>query len=124
DFIRLAEEIAVRGTSDAASMLDRQVERTKNPDRKAQLQFVRPAISANAGERDAWFAALADPANRRHEPWVLEGLRYLHHPLRAGASERYIEPSLVLLREIQRTGDIFFPKRWMDATLGNYGTRS
>jgi aminopeptidase N len=23
-----------------------------------------------------------------------------------------------MLREIQRTGDIFFPKRWMDATLG------
>src|SRR5205823_5728524 len=83
-------DIAVRGTADAASILDRQVERTKNPDRKAQLQFVRPAISANAGERDAWFAALADPANRRHEPWVLEGLRYLHHPLRAGASERRI----------------------------------
>ena len=59
-------------------------------------------------------------ANRRHEPWVLEGLRYLHHPLRAAASEKYIEPSLLLLREIQRTGDIFFPKRWMDATLSGH----
>ena len=62
-----------------------------------------------------WFASLADVANRRHEPWVLEGLRYLHHPLRAAASEKYIEPSLMLLAEIQRTGDIFFPKRWMDS---------
>ncbi|PYR35239.1 MAG: hypothetical protein DMF89_25810 [Acidobacteria bacterium] len=26
-------------------------------------------------------------------------------------------PSLNLLQEIQRTGDIFFPKRWMDATF-------
>lgn len=25
-----------------------------------------------------------------------------------------------MLREIQRTGDIFFPKRWMDATLGGH----
>jgi aminopeptidase N len=124
DFIRLAQEIAVRAPSAAASILDRQVERTKNPDRKAQLQFVLPALSADAAVRDAWFAALADPANRRREPWVLEGLRYLHHPLRAGASEKYIEPSLALLREIQRTGDIFFPKRWMDATLGGYGSRS
>lgn len=31
-------------------------------------------------------------------------------------------PSLALLLEIQRTGDIFFPKRWMDATLS--GQRS
>ena len=25
-----------------------------------------------------------------------------------------------MLQEIQRTGDIFFPKRWMDATLGGH----
>jgi aminopeptidase N len=124
DYIRLAQEIAVRGGSDAASIVDRQIERTKNPDRKAQLVFVRPALSTNAAERETWFASLADVANRRREPWVLDGLRYLHHPLRAGASEKFIEPSLVLLREIQRTGDIFFPKRWMDQTLGSYQSRS
>jgi aminopeptidase N len=124
DFIRLAAELAVRGVPDAASILDRQIERTKNPDRKAQLVFVRPALSASAAERDAWFASLADVANRRHEPWVLEGLRYLHHPLRSAESEKYIEPSLLLLREIQRTGDIFFPKRWMDATLGGHQSRA
>ena len=27
-------------------------------------------------------------------------------------------PASKLLREIQQTGDIFFPKRWTDATLG------
>ena len=68
----------------------------------------------------AWFTALGDAANRRREPWVLEGLRYLHHPLRAAASEKYLETSLLLLKDIQRTGDIFFPKRWMDVTLGGY----
>jgi aminopeptidase N len=124
DFIRLAEELAVRGVPDAASILDRQIDRTKNPDRRAQLVFVRPALSADPTERERWFASLTDVANRRHEPWVLEGLRYLHHPLRAASSEKYVEPSLILLREIQRTGDIFFPKRWMDATLGGHMTRS
>jgi aminopeptidase N len=124
DFIRLAEELAVRGVPDAASVLDRQIARTKNPDRKAQLVFVRPALAANPAERDAWFASLADVANRRHEPWVLEGVRYLHHPLRAAESEKFVEPSLVMLREIQRTGDIFFPKRWMDATLNGHMTRA
>jgi aminopeptidase N len=124
DFIRLAQEIAIRGVPDAASILDRQIERTKNPDRRAQLVFVRPALSSNAAEREAWFASLAEVANRRREPWVLEGLRSLHHPLRTGASGKLVEPGLVMLREIQRTGDIFFPKRWMDATLGGYQSRS
>jgi aminopeptidase N len=120
DEIRLAEELAVRVVPDASKILDEQYARTKNPDRKAQFAFVRPALSADPAERDTWFGTLADVANRRHEPWVLEGLRYLHHPLRESASEKYIEPSLTLLREIQRTGDIFFPKRWMDATLGGH----
>jgi aminopeptidase N len=60
--------------------------------------------------------------NRRREPWVLEGLNYLHHPLRAEASARYVRPALDLLWEIQKTGDIFFPKRWMDATLSGHRT--
>src|SRR4029453_4639565 len=98
-FIRLAEDLAVRDVPGASSILDRQFERTKNPDRKAQFAFVRPSLAGDPREREAWFASLADVANRRREPWVLEGLRYLHHPLRAGASEKYIEPSLVLLRE-------------------------
>jgi aminopeptidase N len=29
-----------------------------------------------------------------------------------------------MLREIQRTGDIFFPKRWMDATLWGHSSQS
>jgi aminopeptidase N len=120
DYIRLAEELAVRDVADARLILDQQFERTKNPDRKAQFAFVRPALSASAAERDQWFGSLGDVANRRHEPWVLEGLRYLHHPLRTEASRKYIRPSLEMLREIQRTGDIFFPKRWMDATLGGH----
>ncbi len=120
DYIRLAQELAVRDGASARTILDQQFERTKNPDRKAQFAFVRPALSSNPAERDAWFASLADVSNRRRERWVLEGLRYLHHPLRADASRKYIPRSLEMLREIQRTGDIFFPKRWLDATLGGH----
>ena len=29
-----------------------------------------------------------------------------------------------MLEEIQRTGDIFFPKRWTDATLGGHQSPS
>ena len=120
DYIRLAEGLALREPAAAEQILDEQAVRIRNPDRKAQFAFVRPAISADASVRDAWFASLAAPANRRREPWVLEGLRYLHHPLRSESAEKYIRPSLEMLQEIQRTGDIFFPKRWMDVTLGGH----
>jgi aminopeptidase N len=62
-------------------------------------------------------------SNRRHEAWVLEGLNYLHHPLRTNVSQQFVAPSLALLWDIQKTGDIFFPKRWLDATLGGYNSR-
>jgi len=122
DYIRLAQELAVRDGATAAHILDQQYERIQNPDRKAQFKFVRPALSADPRERELWFSSLLDAANRRREPWVLDGLRYLHHPLRAAASQKYLQTSLILLKEIQRTGDIFFPKRWMDSTLSGYQT--
>ena len=74
--------------------------------------------------RDEFFASLATEANRSTESWVLDALANLHHPVRTSASERYILPSLELLQEIQVTGDIFFPKRWLDETLGNYNSAS
>ena len=120
DYIVLAQELAVRAVPDAQKILELQLARTENPDRKARLTFVRPALSADQATRDAFFASLKDPLNRRREAWVLEGLDYLHHPLRADSSRQYVGPSLEMLREIQRTGDIFFPKRWMDSTLSGH----
>jgi aminopeptidase N len=120
DEILLVQELALRAVPGWARMVEQQAARTKNPDRQARLRFVIPALSPDAAVRGAFFASLRDVANRRHEPWVLDGLRALHHPLRAESSESYIEPSLALLAEIQRTGDIFFPKRWMDATLSGH----
>jgi len=106
------------------NLLDQQAARIENPDRKERFQFVRPAVSADPAVRDAFFERLKDRASRQREPWVLEGLGYLHHPIRAASAEQYIPPSLAMLREIQRTGDIFFPKRWMDATLGGHSSAS
>jgi aminopeptidase N len=120
DDILLVQELAIRAVPAWEHMVEQQAARTKNPDRQARLRFVMPALSSDPTTRGAFFDSLRDVANRQHEPWVLDGLRSLHHPLRAEASERYIQPSLALLTEIQRTGDIFFPKRWMDATLGGH----
>ena len=122
DFTALALELAVREVDGWRGILDTQLTRIENPDRKGRFQFVMPALSADPAARGAWFASLKDVANRRREPWVLEGLNYLHHPLRAEASKQYVQPSLEMLWEIQKTGDIFFPKRWLDATLGGYAS--
>ncbi|MDH4064704.1 MAG: aminopeptidase, partial [Acidobacteriota bacterium] len=122
DYINLALELAVREVDGWKAILSEQLVRIENPDRKDRFRFVMPALSADPAERDRWFRSLTDAANRRREPWVLEGLNYLHHPLRARASAGYVAPSLEMLREIQKTGDIFFPKRWLDATLGGYNS--
>jgi aminopeptidase N len=116
----LALDLAVRDVVDAPAMLATQRDRIKNADRRARFAFVMPAVSADAGVRDAFFESLKDLKNRAHEAWVLEAARYLNHPLRAAASAKYLPAALTLVREIQRTGDIFFPKRWSDATLAGY----
>jgi len=122
DFTTLALQLAVREVPAWREILDQQLARIDNPDRKARFAFVRPALSPDQAERDRFFESLKDVANRQREPWVLEALVYLHHPLRAARSEKYIPASLTLVREIQRTGDIFFPKRWMDATLSGHSS--
>jgi aminopeptidase N len=118
----MALDLAVHSVPNAQAILDEQLGRFMNPDRKARFEFVMPALSERQETRDAWFASLKNVDNRRREPWVLEGLQYLHHPLRTSQSQKYIRPSLDLLIEIQRTGDIFFPTRWMNATLGGHKT--
>jgi aminopeptidase N len=116
----LALDLAVRDVPAAEEILQTQLTRFKNPDRRARFAFVMPALSRDTAVRERFFKTLEDVNNRRREAWVLEAARYLHHPLRGSASKRLVVPALSLVREIQQTGDIFFPKRWADATLSGY----
>ena len=122
DRTRLAAALALRGVPDWALVLEREEAQIQNPDRKVRFAFVRSALSADPADRERFFQSLADPANREQEPWVLEGLGYVNHPLRAAPSEGFIRPALDLLEEIQRTGDIFFPGAWVDASLSGHGS--
>lgn len=121
DYTGLALALAVRDYP-VAAILDQQLERIKNPDRKKRLRFMMPALSADVSVRDQFFASLKDPVNRERETYVTAALGYLHHPLRAATAAKYVKPSLELLEEIQRTGDIFFPESWLRSTLGSYQT--
>lgn len=120
DKIAMVAALALRDYPEADQLLAQQLENISNPDRKKQFAFVMPALSADPDTRTAFFESLKDPAMRSNEPWVLQGLGYLHHPLRAESSVRYIRPALDLLEEIQQTGDIFFPKRWLESSFGGH----
>jgi len=122
DKTALASALAIREVEGWEGILDAQLVSIDNPDRRARFEFVRPSLDADPSIREAFFEGLKDPEKREKEPWVLAGLSNLHHPLRREHSKAFIGPSLELLEEIQRTGDIFFPARWMAATLGDHNS--
>ena len=76
-----------------------------------------PALSADPAERERAFERFAALENRRREAWVLESLQYLNHPLRSAHAVKFVPRALEMLREIQQTGDIFFPTRWTESSL-------
>lgn len=122
DRISLAYELALKGT-DGKAVLMKQLNETKNADRKARMQFVIPALSEQELNRDAFFETLKKEENREKEAWVLDALTYLHHPLRQKTALKYLRPSLEMLQEIQLTGDIFFPTRWTHHTFAGHSSQ-
>ncbi len=116
ELIALTCDLAVR-SDDGDALVDAQLSRTEANDRRAALAFVAPALSSDAARRESFFQTVSDAANRTREPWVIDGMRWLHHPLRADHARHWIAPGLALVEEVQRTGDIFLPKRWLDAML-------
>jgi len=120
DDISLTRVLAIKLPESATEIIAGQLARTTNPDNRRRLEFIAPALSPDEATRDAFFASLADERNRSVEPWVLEALGSLHHPLRVAQAEKYLRPSLELVEEIRVTGDIFFPERWLLVTLANY----
>jgi aminopeptidase N len=122
DYTGLAAGLALRTYPGYREILETQASRIQNPDRRARFGYIQPSLSEDQAVRDSFFLSLRDRRNREKEAWVLSALSYLHHPLRTGASEKYLPASLDWLLEIQRTGDVFFPERWLQASFGNYQT--
>ena len=119
DYTTLAYELALRLPAQAENIITTQRSRITNPDRIAQFDYISRATTADAAEREALFAwLLSDAKNRRPEPWAATMLGYLYHHTRQAESFGYIYEGLDALKEIQRTGDIFFPSNWLKALLG------
>lgn len=119
-YIGLAEALAIRGVPNAEGILDGQLARVTNPDRQARMRFMRAALSADVRVRDSLFRTFAQVEHRRRESWVLDAMGALNHPLRAAEALPNLRASLDLVSEIQQTGDIFFPLRWLNATLDGH----
>lgn len=120
DAIRISYELAVRMPGRAEKIATEQLRRLKNGDTRREYLFVAPAVSPDVAVRDSVFRALLVPENRRVEPWAATALGLLNHRLRQEQALKYIRPGLEAVREVQRTGDIFFPKAWAGALLGGH----
>ena len=118
DYTNLAAGLALRNYPDSKAILEEQLSRIQNSDRRQRLLYLLPSLSNDEAERDSFFFSLKVPDARRKEAWVLTALGYLHYPLRAAAAEKYLQPSLDWLEDIQRTGDVFFPQSWLQASFG------
>lgn len=121
EYTTLAYELALRLPAQAERILATQRQRISNPDRIAQFDYISRAVAADRTERNALFEwLLGDAKNRRPEPWAATTLGYLCHHTRQEDSFDYIYKGLEALKEIQRTGDIFFPSNWLKALLGGH----
>lgn len=121
DYTSLAFSLVLRDND--SSILDKQLKRITNVDRRKRFEFITPAVSSSVKKRDDFFKSLELKSNRDKESNVGAALYYLHHPLRQKSSFKYLEKSLDMLVEIQKTGDIFFPQNWLQATFGYYQSK-
>ncbi|SED12793.1 aminopeptidase N [Tenacibaculum sp. MAR_2009_124] len=123
DLNNLAMKLAIYEHPESQNILEEQLSAITNKDKKERFSWLLPSLSANEKTRDDFMLSLKDAKNREKESWVEAALSNLHHPLRHEASTKHVSLILDLLVEVQLTGDIFFPKRWLANSLGNYSSK-
>ena len=120
DFTRLAQTLSLYGHPEAEDILEQAKAELSNPDKVERFEFIKLALSSDPAIRSAFFKSFREANNREKESWVQTAAAYINHPLHQKEAIEDLNISLELLEEIQQTGDIFFPKRWLDATVGRY----
>ncbi|MCR4031850.1 M1 family metallopeptidase [Flavobacterium panacis] len=123
DYTNMAMNLAIFKHKKADEILEKTRNSISNPDKKKRFEFLLPSLSKDESVRNAFVESLRDDSNREKESWVSVGLANVNHPLRQESAQKYIRFSLDLVDEIQRTGDIFFPKDWLDNTVGKYSSK-
>ena len=123
DYTNIAMNLAIFKHEKANEILQKAKTAITNPDKVKRFEFLLPSLSKEESVRNAFMESLKEDKNREKESWVSAGLSNIHHPLRQESAQKYIRFSLDLVEEIQRTGDIFFPKDWLNNTIGKYSSK-
>ena len=119
-----ALRLAVLNPERAEIILKDQESLIADSEQKKRFAFLRAAASASPETRALFLKNLKNPKNRKMEPWVIDGLKLLFHPLRREASSHLLESALNMLKDVRETGDIFFPQLWASAVLSHQNTPS
>ena len=120
DYTRLAQNLSLFNHPKAIEILDQAEKKVTNQDKRERFEFSKPALSNDVKVRNVYFESFKNAHMREKESWTQTAAAYIHHPIRQKEGVKNIDLSLELLEEIQQTGDIFFPKRWLDSTIGKY----
>ena len=120
DYTGMAMDLALYRHKDVEKIVVEAESAISNPDKLERFKFILPSLSKDINVKNSFFESLKEEKNRTKEAWVANAVNYLNHPLYAKEALNYVRPSLDLLDEIQKTGDIFFPKRWLSNTVGNH----
>lgn len=123
DYTAMAMDLAIYEHPKTSEILKTAEEAIRNADKQKRFAFLLPSLSSDTAERSAFFQSFRQANNREKEDWVLTALNNIHHPLRQKDAIKDLGLSLELLQEIQLTGDIFFPKRWLSNSIGNYNSK-
>lgn len=119
----LAMKLAIYKHPESDIILAKQLKKITNKDKKERFTWLLPSLSSDEKIRDDFMHSLKEAKNREKESWVTAALANIHHPLRQESTTKHLKTCLELLEEIQLTGDIFFPKRWLTSSVGNYTSK-
>jgi aminopeptidase N len=123
DYTNIAMNLAIFKHEKADEILNKAKTAITNPDRQKRFEFLLPSLSKEESVRDAFMESLKEEKNREKESWVSSALGNVFHPLRQQSAQKHLRFCLDLTDEIQRTGDIFFPKDWLSGTIGRYTSK-
>jgi len=122
DLTQIAMQLALYEHPSASGILEKARTALNDPNKIERFDFLLPALSPDPAVRMELFRSFAQKEKREKENWVLSACYYIHHPLRQKTAIQSLPLSLELIEEIQQTGDIFFPKGWLDRTIGMYSS--
>jgi len=123
DYTSLAMKLMIYEHPKSVEILQEQQTRISNKDRLERFKWLSLSLSSDEKVRDDFMVSLLLKENREKESWVQTALSNIHHPLRQKSSTKHLKLVLEKLEEVQLTGDIFFPKRWLASSIGNYSSK-